>query len=119
MLHTKSILYHYYINQQQSNNNNNSNKQETAFRNQYNKLKMMYNKYFKTDTTGWIILSFINELTEIILQSQALYLYNGYNVFDPNNSVFYETKYAKLVFFALFLLCSSALATYFVHQYLP
>eukprot|EP01084_Bolivina_argentea_P182215 314615_1 len=58
--------------------------------------------YFAVDTIGWILLMFFNEILEIILQSQALLLYNGYNIFDPNNErdVYLAIKPELIVFFA-------------------
>eukprot|EP01083_Nonionella_stella_P081792 225519_1 len=45
-----------------------------------------YVKYLGSDTTGWIVISFISEISEFLLQSQALLLYNGYHLFDPHST---------------------------------
>ena len=44
----------------------------------------VYSAYCAQDTTGWIISKFIAEISEILLQSNALLFYNGYDIFDPN-----------------------------------
>eukprot|EP01084_Bolivina_argentea_P270429 459835_1 len=50
------------------------------------KLKTIYDTYLDGDTTGWIIMKFISEISEITLQSVTLLLYNGYHILDPSNS---------------------------------
>ena len=45
----------------------------------------LYATYFAQDTTGWIIIAFISEITELLIQSDAMMVYNGYSIFDPNH----------------------------------
>ena len=54
----------------------------------------VYFAYFAQDTTGWIIFKFIGDIFEILLQSNALLFYNGYNIFDPNhdNQIYQANK---------------------------
>eukprot|EP01084_Bolivina_argentea_P103894 186066_1 len=70
-----------------------------------NKIVAFYDKYFGTDTNGWIIMLFFYEIVEIIIQSQALLVYNGYNVFDPNNAndIYLANKPEFIILFSLFL----------------
>ena len=43
----------------------------------------MYFAYLAQDTTGWIVLKFMSEISELLVQSNALLIYNGYDIFDP------------------------------------
>eukprot|EP01084_Bolivina_argentea_P093119 167505_1 len=45
-----------------------------------------YLRYVGADTTAWIIKQFITEIISISIQFQALLLYNGYHMFDLNNT---------------------------------
>eukprot|EP01083_Nonionella_stella_P306926 1076857_1 len=87
------------------------------------RLKNAYHNYFDGDTTGWIILHIFGELLELFVQSQALLLYGGYNVWDPHhsNDIYLANKPGFLMMFAAIislncfcsgvLWCSYALAT--------
>ena len=61
-----------------------------------------YKTHFPTDSGKWCVLVIFRECFEILLQSQALFLYNGTNIFNLNG-VFLpnEPKYIKL--FAAFI----------------
>eukprot|EP01083_Nonionella_stella_P007708 22207_1 len=50
-------------------------------------IKDVYDRYMSMDTTGWVSKMFLSECIEIVLQSQALFLYNGYNLFGEANSI--------------------------------
>ena len=45
----------------------------------------LYQKYFSNDSTGWIVVKLVSELTEFTVQSIAFLMYNGFNPFDPHN----------------------------------
>eukprot|EP01083_Nonionella_stella_P076407 208187_1 len=64
-----------------------------------------WSKYMGNDTTGWIIRGVISEITEIAIQTQALMLYNGYNVLDPHNEsdIYLANKSYFIVMFAAIL----------------
>ena len=68
-------------------------------------LYSIYRKYFGVDTKGWIVVKTIRELIEIILQSQALLLYNGYNIFDSNNEddIYLANKPQFIILFSCLL----------------
>ena len=71
--------------------------------------------YFKlcgADTTGWILSKFVSEITEFLLQSNALLLYNGYNIMDPQEQHLAEKPNAIITFAAVLsfnLICSGLL----------
>eukprot|EP01084_Bolivina_argentea_P316793 549200_1 len=44
----------------------------------FNQMRAFYSAHLSADAVGWIIMMFGAELIEIILQYQALYLYNVY-----------------------------------------
>ena len=50
----------------------------------FERWKHRYDKIFGTDTNGYIVRTMIMETWEIMLQTFALLLYNGYNVWSPN-----------------------------------
>ena len=115
-LHTKSSLYERHIRSLQKTNssitNTPNNKKEVrrTLSRKCNKFKKMYLqfyfKYFVNDTTGWIILKFMSECTEIMVQSQALLLYNGHYLFDPHinkDSAYLANKPDFIVAFSVIL----------------
>eukprot|EP01083_Nonionella_stella_P043973 118605_1 len=114
-LHTKSPLYRDGLRQQNGGNVQqgrrsktsiqNSKAKESLMLNKFRAVRKWYDKYFATDTTGWIIVMFIHECMEIVLQSQALLMYNGYYVLDPNNQkdIYLANKPEYVVAFASIL----------------
>eukprot|EP01083_Nonionella_stella_P102201 290569_1 len=46
-------------------------------------LKHIWREYFANDTFAWTIRNALSQIIEIIIQSNALLLYNGYNPTDP------------------------------------
>ena len=56
-----------------------------------------FKRHFPTDSGKWCLISILREVFEILLQSQALLLYNGTNIFNWDD-VFLanEPKYIKL-----------------------
>eukprot|EP01083_Nonionella_stella_P168520 569140_1 len=89
-LHTKSKLYKDYKRQLQS--------QPQTKQGKENKCNVWFRTYMAEDTTGWIIKSALNEITELIIQSQALLLYNGYNLFDPRGVYLAKAPFLIIMF---------------------
>ena len=50
-------------------------------------------------------MKLLQEIVEFVVQSQALMLYNGYNLFDPNNkdNIYLASKPAAINAFAMLL----------------
>eukprot|EP01084_Bolivina_argentea_P268089 455261_1 len=90
-LHKKSSLYNEYMMEDNKSKKTDVQKEidiNDTIKNKLIKcLKALHGKYFADDTTGWILMKFISELTEFIIQSQVLFLYNGYN--KPNCFCYY------------------------------
>ena len=65
-----------------------------------------YKYKFHMDSRNWCILAIFRELFEIALQSQALLVYNGTNLFNPND-VFLANhpEYIELFAGVIFLNC--------------
>eukprot|EP01083_Nonionella_stella_P183841 665396_1 len=80
-------------------------KKESIWLNYFVAFKDFYKANFSTDAFGWIVIMFSTEVIEIIVQYNALWLYNGYNVFDPNNeqNVYLANKPEFIVIFAAIL----------------
>eukprot|EP01083_Nonionella_stella_P183840 665390_1 len=78
---------------------------ESIWLNYFVAFKDFYKANFSTDAFGWIVIMFSTEVIEIIVQYNALWLYNGYNVFDPNNeqNVYLANKPEFIVIFAAIL----------------
>eukprot|EP01084_Bolivina_argentea_P075948 137632_1 len=104
-LHTKSKQYKNHQRQQQTVTQNQKPKIEPKSKSLFRKVSKICGKYMATDTSGWIISCFISELVEIFVQSQALLLYNGYNIFDPQhtNNVYLANKSHFILLFASIL----------------
>ena len=88
-LHKKSKFYKHMI--RHTNNVhaglNNNPKKENVWKIRCRFLKDWYNKWFGTDATGWIIRMIVTECIEIIIQTNALLLYNGFhNKTNPDNA---------------------------------
>eukprot|EP01083_Nonionella_stella_P076677 209070_1 len=96
-LHTKS---QYFTGNNQGQTNTKSTKEHTISR-----IKDIYHTYFDDDTTGWIILHITGELLEFFIQSQALLLYGGYNMWDPHhsNDIYLANKPEFITIFAVIL----------------
>eukprot|EP01083_Nonionella_stella_P195393 719810_1 len=85
-LHTRSRLYRYFIeNQTQMNTASQPPHIDSWLRRKMFDLRECWLKYMVTDTTGWIIRGVLYEISEIIVQTNACALYNGYNMLDPRN----------------------------------
>eukprot|EP01083_Nonionella_stella_P194517 717417_1 len=99
-LHTKSRQFDHHLNHK-SKDVSNPNKTEKLYKN----CLVIYQKYLGVDTVGWVIWMFINEMIEIVIQSNALLLYNGYNILDTthSNAVYTATKPQFIVLFAGFI----------------
>eukprot|EP01083_Nonionella_stella_P268263 906789_1 len=95
-LHTKSILYRFYIANQSTTRNK---KKESIVLRRIRQIKVVYDRYMSMDTVGWIVMMFVSECIEIILQSNALFLYNGYNIFGGVNSIYLANKSLFIVVF--------------------
>eukprot|EP01084_Bolivina_argentea_P041130 75909_1 len=95
-LYTKSVKFHCFmknlnvasvnaigkiIDIHMNNQNENINRINIFFK----RWKDKYDEYFGTDTNGYISRIIAAEILEIIIQTGALSLYNGFNIFDPNN----------------------------------
>eukprot|EP01083_Nonionella_stella_P105106 302167_1 len=106
-LHTKSPLYHDLLRQQgqQTAKIQNKTQKEPLLLNCFRKVRKWYDRYLAMDTTGWIMVMFIHEFLEIILQSQALFQYNGYYVLDPSNEkdIYLANKREYIIAFASIL----------------
>eukprot|EP01084_Bolivina_argentea_P242428 406689_1 len=109
-LYTKSKLYKEHLLQCAATNSKmiKSSKKPTK---QYKCIRVLgvvkewFGVYFGSDTTGWILRSFTAEYVEIIIQTIALLLYNGYYVFDKDNKydVYLAYKSNFIVLFAWIL----------------
>ena len=55
-----------------------------------------YFKYFAQDTTCWIVFKFTSEISEILLQSNALVMYNGGDIFSSNIYQANQPQFIKL-----------------------
>eukprot|EP01083_Nonionella_stella_P247380 857758_1 len=86
----------------------------------------LWSKYMGDHTTGWIVRGVISETMEILIQTQALFLYNGYNMWDRHNDEIYIANQSHfIVWFAVILAfnsvgsgvlwCSYALLTKYCH----
>eukprot|EP01083_Nonionella_stella_P032660 89381_1 len=83
-LHQTSKLYEYFI-KHQTNTSNQKPMIDSRFQRIIRYLNALWSKYMANDTTGWVIRVIVSEIVEITIQTQALLLYNGYNVLDPHN----------------------------------
>ena len=97
-LHTKSHRYRKYTQSMRKLNAKDHNKltERTRWRIIKSRLFRVYFTYFASDTTGWIILKFLGEITELAIQTQALLMYNGYN----EHGAYLALKPESIVFFA-------------------
>eukprot|EP01083_Nonionella_stella_P098034 275595_1 len=113
-LHTKSQLYEDRLRQQpggnvqstpQTNRIQGNATKESLVLNHFRKLKKWYDEHLAMDTTGWIIVMFLHECMEIVLQSISLLMYNGYYVLDPNSEkdIYLANKQEYIVAFASIL----------------
>eukprot|EP01083_Nonionella_stella_P303474 1050693_1 len=107
ILHKKSSLYIY---QGMHNNTNRIShtagaKGEGIWLNCFRNMRAWYKANAAADTSFWIAMMFANEFIEILLQSQALLLYNGYHLFDPNhqNDIYLANKPEFIITFAVIL----------------
>eukprot|EP01083_Nonionella_stella_P219053 784976_1 len=104
-LHKTSKLYQYFMdNQKQTNTASQPPNIESCLRRAIRQLSELWSKYMANDTTGWIIGGVTSELLEITIQTHALFLYNGYNIWDPNNNHVYLANQSHfIVWFAVIL----------------
>eukprot|EP01083_Nonionella_stella_P127286 385613_1 len=93
-LHTKSEYFSTTTNKYKGTN-------ERAFA----RIKDMYRTYFDDDKTGWIILHIVGELLEFFIQTSALLLYGGYNMWDPHhsNDIYLANKPEFIIVFSVIL----------------
>eukprot|EP01083_Nonionella_stella_P243035 847222_1 len=70
-----------------------------------NSAHKLWNTYMANDKVGWVIRSLVNEITELTLQTNAMLLYNGYNVFDARNEedIYLAHKPQYIILFAVIL----------------
>eukprot|EP01083_Nonionella_stella_P054263 143307_1 len=80
-------------------------KVETRCRRGMRHVGMLWSKYMANDTSGWVIRCVISELLELSIQTQALLLYNGYNIWDPNSekNIYLANQSYFIVLFAAIL----------------
>eukprot|EP01084_Bolivina_argentea_P051738 95166_1 len=105
-LHTKSESYKYFMSNKHVQLQQQQPKTEiSCFKRTLRKMINFYGGKLGIDTTGWIIRNVISELTEIVVQSQALLLYNGYNIFDTDhsNAVYLANRPYFVIIFAVIL----------------
>eukprot|EP01083_Nonionella_stella_P043974 118610_1 len=71
----------------------------------FGQMRKWYDEYLAMDTTGWVIVMLIHECMEILLQSSALLMYNGYYILDPRSEkdVYLANKPEYIVAFASIL----------------
>ena len=63
----------------------------------YINYSLWYKKWFGEDTPFWFVMLIIREILEFIVQTAALFYYNGYNILDRNDLVLaYRPKYVLL-----------------------
>ena len=104
-----------YLRNQQNNNQNNQNGMIQQQKPQHpinaciERWKLKYDKIFGTDTNGYIVRTLIMETWEIVLQTFALWLYNGYDVWNPDTiTLAYKTS---LIYIFVTVLSFSCLIT--------
>eukprot|EP01083_Nonionella_stella_P226910 805389_1 len=127
-LHQTSQMYKYFMeHQNQINGAAQPPKIESWCQRMIRSMNTFWMKYMSNDTTGWIVRGVISEIMEITIQTQALLLYNGYNVLDRHNEsdIYLASKSYFIVIFAAILAfncigsgalwCSYALITKYCH----
>eukprot|EP01084_Bolivina_argentea_P214737 364533_1 len=105
-LHTKSSKYKSYMAHNSTTTTSKITKKKNAFTEICTDKIFGFFSKFKVDTGYWVMLMFVHEIFEITLQSQALLIYNGYNLFDPNNEndVYLANKPIFIQCFAIFIM---------------
>ena len=106
-LHSKSIAFNYkkianQININAENSNSSSNGCRSKVTLFWKRIHSFWKKNFRNDTIFWLVMSFLCEIIEFVLQSLALLLYNGYNSFDPDHEedVYLAAKSEFIIVFA-------------------
>eukprot|EP01083_Nonionella_stella_P117478 350179_1 len=123
-LHKTSQLYQHFMENQ--NKTNTAIHGESCLRRASRYSSALWSKYMGDHTTGWIVRGVISETMEILIQTQALFLYNGYNMWDRHNDEIYIANQSHfIVWFAVILAfnsvgsgvlwCSYALLTKYCH----
>eukprot|EP01083_Nonionella_stella_P106357 306791_1 len=101
-LYTKSKQFVHYTNNKSQNVSKKKEKRVHAI---WKQCKDIYTLYCGVDTTSWIVRTLTSEIIEIVIQSNALLLYNGYNVSDTTHSeaVYTAAKPEYIILFATFI----------------
>ena len=72
----------------------------------FSKCRQWYKFHFGEDTRNWFVLLMIRELIEILVQIVAAYNYNGFDMFNTNNTILgYKEYEIKLFCMSLSLNC--------------
>eukprot|EP01083_Nonionella_stella_P228386 809465_1 len=102
-LHTTSKQYQYLTENQQ--NNVSPPKTDTWCHRKIRDLTIWWREYMSDDTTAWILRGVISEMLELLIQTQALLLYGGYNMWDPHhsNDIYLANRPYFIVIFAAIL----------------
>ena len=75
----------------------------------YTKIYSLYWQCLGYDSTGWIISSILSEILELSVQSQAMLMYNGLNLFDSSQVILAEKS--QFIRWFAFILCLNASAS--------
>eukprot|EP01083_Nonionella_stella_P106358 306793_1 len=104
-LHTKSTPFVDYTNNKSQTQQNIPPKKEKRASVVFKACMDTYKLYCGVDTSLWIVWMFSNEIIEIVIQSNALLLYNGYNILDTTHSkaVYTAAKPEYIILFAIFI----------------
>eukprot|EP01083_Nonionella_stella_P017682 49529_1 len=81
-----------------------SRKQQSMCMIRLDKWRQTYKEITAPDTTGWVMQMCISEMIEIILQSNALMLYNGHHTSDDGTGVYLAKKPEFIIMFAVFII---------------
>eukprot|EP01083_Nonionella_stella_P052304 138820_1 len=76
-------------------------KNTSKWKDKMTKYKTVFDEYFGTDSSAWVIRIFVMEAMEIALQTNALFIYNGFNPNHKDDVYLAE----KSQFITLFALC--------------
>ena len=73
----------------------------------YAKIEGLYWNYMGYDTTGWVITSILSEIAELVVQSQAMLLHDGYHPLRPDE-LYLAQKPRFIRWFAIILFINSS-----------
>eukprot|EP01083_Nonionella_stella_P016088 44970_1 len=126
-LHTTSKRYKDFMDNQKRTNNVTPPKVDSWCTRKCRIVVGLWDKYMSHDTTGWVVKGIMSEICEIVVQTNALFLYNGYNILDPQNkqNIYLANQPHFIIIFAAILSfnclasgmlwCSYALMTKYCH----